>query len=90
MTFLNGDIEEKVYMKQPEGFSSREGEHFVCKLKQSEASLPSMVLKIPWIISSYGFVENPMNQCIYQKVSESKLVLYMDDFLLATNNKGMM
>ena len=33
-----------------------------------------------------------MDQCIYQKVSGSKtcfLVLYLDDTLLATNDKGM-
>ena len=33
-----------------------------------------------------------MDQCIYQKVSGSKtcfLVLYVDDILLATNDKGM-
>ena len=35
ITFLNGDLKEKVYMKQPKGFSSREGEHLVCKLKKS-------------------------------------------------------
>ena len=32
--FLNGDLEYEVYMKQPEDFSSREGEHLVCKLRK--------------------------------------------------------
>ena len=35
MTFFNGDLEEEVYMKQPEGFSSSESEHLVCKLNKS-------------------------------------------------------
>ena len=34
MTFLNGDLEEEVYMKQAEGFFSSEGENLVCKLKK--------------------------------------------------------
>ena len=34
-TFLNIDLEDEVYMKQPEGFSSKEGGHLVCKFKKS-------------------------------------------------------
>jgi len=33
--FLNGDLEDEVYMKQPKGFSSKNREHLVCKLKKS-------------------------------------------------------
>ena len=95
--FLNSDLEEKVYMKQHEGFSSREGEHLVCKLKKSIYGLKQASRqwynKFHGVITSFGFVENPMDQCIYQKVSGSKtcfLVLYVDDILLATNDKGTM
>jgi transposase InsO family protein len=95
--FLNGDLEEEVYMKQPEGFSSDTGEHLVCKLKKSIYGLKQAsrqwYLKFHDIISSFGFVENIMDQCIYQKVSGSKtcfLILYVDDILLATNDKGLL
>ena len=45
------------------------------------------------MLSSFGLVENPIDQCIYQKVNGSKtcfLVLYVDDILLATNNTKIM
>jgi hypothetical protein len=34
-TFLYGDLEEQIYMEQPEGFSQPGHEHLVCKLKKS-------------------------------------------------------
>jgi len=96
-TFLNGDLEEEVYMKQHEGFPSSDGEQLVCKLKKSIYSLKQAscqwYLKFHKVILSFGFVENVMDQCIYQKVSGSKicfLVLYVDDILLATNDKGLL
>ena len=35
ITFLNGDLEEEIYMKQPEGFSAQGQEKKVCKLVKS-------------------------------------------------------
>ena len=34
-TFLHGDLEEKIYIEQPEGFSAKGKEHLVCRLKKS-------------------------------------------------------
>jgi hypothetical protein len=34
-TFLNGDLEEEVYMEQPEGFSFTYNPNYVCKLKKA-------------------------------------------------------
>ena len=37
--FLNGNLEEKIYMIQLEGFISKNEEHMVCKLKRSICGL---------------------------------------------------
>lgn len=50
-------------------------------------------LKFHEVISSFGFVENPVDQCIYLKTSGSKfilLILYVDDILLTSSNIGLL
>ena len=96
-TFLNGDLQEKVYINQPKGFVSTGKEKMVCKLKKSKYGLKrtsrQWYLKFNDTITSYGFVENTFDQCIYMKVNGSKfviLVLYVDDILLAANDIAML
>ena len=95
-TFLNGDLEEEVYMEQPEGFVKENENKLVCKLKKSIYGLKQAsrqwYLKFNRIITSFGFTENTVDHCIYLKVSGSRfmiLVLYVDDILLASNDLGM-
>ena len=96
-TFLNGDLEEEVCMKQLEEFITNGNDHIVCKLKKSIYGLKQAscqwYVKFHNVIFSFGFMENVMDQCIYHKVSGSKiifLVLYVDDILLASNDLGLL
>jgi hypothetical protein len=95
--FLNGSLEEDVYMDQPEGFSIKGKEHLACKLKKSIYGLKQAsqrwYLKFHNTITSFGFKENTVDRCIYLTVSGSKfifLILYVDDILVATSDLGLL
>ena len=95
--FLNGSLEEEVYMDQPEGFSIEGKENLACKLKKSIYGLKQAsqqwYLKFNNTITSFEFKENTVDRCIYLKVSRSKfifLILYVDDILLASSDLGIL
>ena len=95
--FPNGDIEETIYMVQPEYFVLGDPKSMVCKLKKSIYGLKQAshqwYHKFHQIIISFGFEVNMVDDCVYHKFSGSKhifLVLYVDDILLATNDIGML
>ena len=95
--FLNGDIDEMIYMVQPENFVSGDPKNMVCKLRKSIYGLKQAPRqwyhKFQQIVISFGFEMNIVDDCVYHKFSGSKyifLVLYVDDILLATNDIGML
>ena len=95
--FLNGSLDEDIYMEQPEGFTKKGNEHLVCKLKKSIYGLKQAsrqwYIKFNNTITSFGFKENIVDQCIYLKVSGSKfifMILYVDDILLASSDLGLL
>ena len=57
--FLNGNLEEEIYMLQPEGFLTKNQKHMVCKLKRSIYGLKqasrSWNIRFDQAIKSYGF-----------------------------------
>ncbi|KAJ0585764.1 putative RNA-directed DNA polymerase [Helianthus annuus] len=95
--FLNEDLDEDVYMKQPEGFKPEGQEQLVCKLKKSIYGLKQAsrqwYLKFDEVMKKQGFMKNQVDQCTYLKMSGSNftiLVLYVDDILLASNSLDML
>ncbi|RVX03502.1 Retrovirus-related Pol polyprotein from transposon TNT 1-94 [Vitis vinifera] len=91
--FLNGNIDETIYMVQPKNFESNDSKKLVCRLKRSIYGLKQAsrqwYRKFDQVITSFGFKENTVDQCIYFKFSGSKfiiLVLYVDDILLASSD----
>lgn len=95
--FLSGVLDEEVYMRQPEGFVNSDNDQLVCKLNKSIYGLKQASrqwnIRFHEVISSFGFVENIVDQCIYLKTSGSKyifLVLYVDDILLASSDLGLL
>jgi hypothetical protein len=70
-TFLHGDLEEEIYMKQPEGFVVKGKKELVCKLKKSLYGLkqsPRMwYQKFDTYILGLGFVRSKVDHCVYSK-----------------------
>src|SRR5437667_4688354 len=92
--FLNGDLEEEIYMEQPEGFSAPGHEKKVCKLVKSLYGLKQAPKqwheKFDNTILSSGFKINECDKCVYVKDNEHGYVilcLYVDDLLIAGSNE---
>jgi hypothetical protein len=67
--FLNGELNENVYMTQLEGFVEDGNEHLACRLKKSIYSLKQASRqwypKFDKIIRTFGFTDNVVDNCIY-------------------------
>ena len=92
-TFLNGNLEEDIYMRQPKGFIAKGQEHMVCKLQRSIYGLKqasrSWNIKFDQAIKTFSFDKNPDEPCVYKRIQGTIvifLVLYVDDILLIGND----
>jgi len=96
-TFLNGKLDEEVYMVQPQGFEDPKNSSKVCKLQRAIYGLKqasrSWNKRFDEEVKILGFIQSKEEPCVYKKVSGSHivfLILYVDDILLIGNEKSLM
>jgi hypothetical protein len=70
--FLNGVIEEEVYIKQPQGFDVEDGKTHVCRLKKALYRLKQAPRawygRIDSFLMSLGFTKSKVDSNLYFKV----------------------
>ena len=80
IAFLNVDLDEEVYMDQPEGFVLPGNEKKVCKLVKSLYGLKQAPKqwheKFDTVILANGFKHNGADKCVYSKfTSEFRVIV---------------
>ena len=90
--FLNGSLEEEIYMEQPEGYVKPGNENLVCHLKKSLYGLkqsPRCWNKaFSVFLLSNGFVQSDADPCVFVKKEEVSVIIiavYVDDLILITD-----
>ena len=94
--FLNGDLEEEIYMELPPGYSPRQGKSFppnaVCKLKKSLYGLKQAsrqwFLKFSQSLLQLGFITSSGDHTLFLKNSGGiymAVLVYVDGIVIASS-----
>ena len=91
--FLNGELKEEIYMKQPENFVEKGKEHLVCKLKRSIYGLKQSPRCWNNVLDAFlkelGFEQTHADLCLYAS-SEGEMcfiAVYVDDLIIACKDE---
>ena len=94
--FLNGNLEEEVYMKQPEGFVKSGEENLVCKLSKSLYGLKQSPRCWNTALDSYlrslKLMPTDADPCMYTSTEGETVLIgvYVDDIIIATETTETM
>jgi hypothetical protein len=93
-TFLNGVIEEEVYIEKPQGFEVEDRKSHVCRLKKALYRLKqdprAWYGRIDSFLTSLGFTKSKADSNLYFKIMDNEpviLLLYVDDLFLTREEK---
>ncbi|KAG7599135.1 GAG-pre-integrase domain [Arabidopsis suecica] len=95
--FLNGDLDEEIYMKLPPGYADKEGislpQNAVCKLQKSLYGLKQAsrqwFLKFSSTLITLGFIASYADHTCFLKITDTLflcVLVYVDDIIIASNN----
>jgi hypothetical protein len=94
IAFLNGVIEEKVYIEQPQGFEVEDRKSHGCRLKKALYGLKKDPRAwygcIDSLLTSSGFTKSKADSNLYFKIMDNEpviLLLYVDDLFLIGEEK---
>lgn len=92
--FLNGDLQETIFMEQPPGFSNIDGKDKVCLLSKGIYGLKQASrnwnLKVNNLLSANGYKQSKCEPCVYIKCSDKDITiiaLFVDDFYIFYSTK---
>jgi hypothetical protein len=93
--FLNGVIEEEVYIEQPQGFEVEDIKSHVCRLKKALYGLKQAPRawygRIDSFLTSLSFTKSKADSNLYFKIMDNEpviLLLYVDDLFLTGEEKS--
>ncbi|KAM1402838.1 hypothetical protein ACFX2I_011521 [Malus domestica] len=92
--FLHGDLNEEIYMCQPDGYIVKGKENLFCKLKKSlyglKQSPRQWYLRFDKFMRGQNYSRSQYDHCVYFKKLQDEsfiyLLIYVDDMLIASKN----
>ena len=94
--FLNGDLEEEVYIEQPDGLILGNDPKLVCRLRKALYGLKQAPRAWYYHLDQYlhqqGFSKVSADSNLYIKIDNDKLlilVVYVDDIIFGSNEEAM-
>jgi hypothetical protein len=95
-SFLNGELEEEVYIEHPEGFLLSEKEDYVCILKKAPYGLKqaprAWYSRLDRCIQQQGFRKGNVHINIYIKVNQGSILIievYVHDIIFGSDDDRM-
>eukprot|EP00253_Pinus_taeda_P029299 PITA_29299 len=91
--FLNGELEEEVYIEQLEGFLLSKKEDYVCRLKKALYGLKqaprAWYARLDGYLRQQGFKKGIVDSNLYVQIDKDNLTIvevYMDDIIFGSND----